>query len=123
MITLLGIVLLAEFCNMVGQTLFKKSVDTFELPDTKSFGVFVRFFGQVFASGWIWLGLLAMGTGLLVWFFALSRGDISLVYPIGSLQYVLVLISARLFLKEKISSFKMIGTLFVIFGIILIARS
>ena len=120
---ILGIVFLSEVCNAVGQTLFKKSANTFELPPKKSVRVFLVFFRRVFETFWIWLGLGVMGLGLLVWFFALSRADLSLVYPIGSMQYVLVLISARVFLKEKINSLKIVGTLFIILGILLITRS
>jgi len=123
MIGILWIVFLSEVLNTAGQTLFKKSADTFELPHTRNAGVFFRFFGQVFSSASIWLGLGAMGLGLLVWFFAMSRGDISLVYPMGSIQYVMVLCSARVFLKEKINRLKIIGTVFVILGICLIAKS
>jgi multidrug transporter EmrE-like cation transporter len=120
---ILWIVFLAGLCNTFGQTLFKKSADTFELPHVRSFGVFIRFFGQVFSSPWIWLGLSAMGLGLFVWFFAISRGDLSLVYPIGSMQYVMILISARIILKEKIHPLKVLGTVFIVFGILLITKS
>jgi drug/metabolite transporter (DMT)-like permease len=123
MTPVLGIVLLAEFCNTIGQTLFKKSANTFELPPKKTVRAFLRFFGKVFTTPWIWLGLGAMGMGLLVWFFALSRAELSFVYPIGSTQYILVLVSARVYLNEKINRLKIIGTLFIIFGILLISRS
>jgi uncharacterized membrane protein len=64
-----------------------------------------------------------MGLGLVSWIFALAQGDLSLVFSLGSLQYVLILFGAHIFLGEKIDRMKFLGTFLVVFGIILITMS
>jgi uncharacterized membrane protein len=58
-----------------------------------------------------------------LWLIALAQGDLSLVFPIGSIQYIFVLFSAHIFLNEKIDRMKLIGTFLVVAGIILITIS
>ena len=60
---------------------------------------------------------------LFFWLVALAGSDLSIVFPLGSIQYVLVLFASQLFLKEKIDRKKLIGTLLVMVGVIAIARS
>jgi uncharacterized membrane protein len=64
-----------------------------------------------------------MGLGLAVWIIALAQGDLSIVFCLGSMQYVLILFGAHFFLGEKIDRMKLMGTLLVAFGIILITLS
>lgn len=123
MIAILTLVFFSELCNAIGQTFFKKSANTFELPADFKWNNVGLFFKRVFSTPWIWLGLLAMTVGLGFWLFALSRRDLSYVYPIGSVQYIMILLSARFFLKEKVDRPKIIGTILVIIGIALIAKS
>ena len=123
MILMLSLVFVAEICNATGQTFFKKSANTFQLPSDFQIHNLLVFFRRVFTTPWIWLGLGSMGVGLIFWITALSKRDLSFVYPLGSIQYLMVLISARLFLKEKIDSAKITGTVLIIIGILFIAQS
>ena len=120
---LLLLVLLAEVWATAGQVLFKKSTNTLQTPDLKNWDSYARFVRKVLGMPGIWLGLGAMALGLVVWLVALAQNDLSLVFPIGSLQYILILIAARLFLGEKIDRMKLAGTLLVVAGIVLITLS
>jgi len=117
------LVIVAETLNATGQTFFKKTANVLEGPLSSTLGSALGFFSKVLRSPWIWLGLSSMGLGLVFWLSALSRADLSLVYPIGSIHYLLVMLFARVFLKEKMDFHKILGTLLVIFGIVLIAQS
>ena len=120
---IIGLVVVSELWNMAGQIFFKKSANSFGTHEFSSFRGWARFMRDVYQSRLIWLGLVSMVVGLLVWLLALACGDLSLVFPLGSLQYILILVSAYLFLGEKIDRMKLAGTLLVVFGIILIAIS
>ena len=120
---LLLLVLLAEVWATAGQVLFKKSTNTLQTPDLKNWDSYARFVRKVLGIPGIWLGLGAMALGLVVWLVALAQNDLSLVFPIGSLQYILILIAARLFLGEKIDRMKLAGTLLIVAGIVLITLS
>lgn len=49
--------------------------------------------------------------------------DVSLIYPFTALTYVWAIILARWLLKEKITSFKVIGSLLIITGVVIIYLS
>lgn len=107
----------------MGQVLLKKSansVGSYSLKGPRALG---RFLGEVLSKPSLWLGLAAMAVGLIVWMIALAHGDLSLVFSLGSMQYVFILLASRAFLDEKIDKMKLAGTLMVVAGIILIALS
>ena len=123
MIKILLLVLMAEIAGTAGQILFKKGTGQLGYQSFKQFSAYFAFTKKILGIPVIWLGLLLMGSGLFFWLVALAASDLSIVFPLGSMQYVLILIASRLFLKEKIDQKKLIGTLLVMLGIIAIARS
>jgi len=122
-IKIVFLVLVAEIFTAVGQVLFKKSTNTLGLHNLRGVDTHVRFLRDVLGKPSIWLGFFSMALGLIVWLVALAQGDLSLVYSIGSLQYILILFLAHILLGEKIDRMKFIGTFLVVFGIILITIS
>jgi len=117
------LVLLSEIFTAVGQILYKKSTNALGSHSLNEVGGQLRFLGDVFARPSIWFGFLFMAVGLAVWLIALAEGDLSLVFPIGSIQYIMILFSAHFFLDEKIDKMKALGTFLVVFGIILVTIS
>jgi len=101
------LVLIAECLTTVGQVCFKKSANRLN---------YLRF-------PTLWMGAAAMLAGLLFWLSALSAGELSFVYLLGSIQYIFALFAAHFFLDEKINAPKLIGTLLITLGIILTAVS
>jgi uncharacterized membrane protein len=85
-------------------------------------------FNSVALSGvvlnpYVLLGFVMYGLSTIFWLIALSRKDLSFVYPFISLTYILVLVLSSLVLKENIGVNKLVGTLIIIIGLIIIARS
>jgi len=123
MIRIVLLVLLAEVFTSIGQVLFKKSTNALEAYSLRGVAVHVRFMREVLASPAIWAGLFSMVIALAIWLMALAAGDLSVVFPIGSSQYILIPFLAHRFLGEKIDRMKLIGTILVVFGIVLITVS
>ena len=123
MIKIILLVLLAEALTVVGQILMKKSANNLSVYDLSKVNAHMRFLREVLAKPSLWAGFFMMALGLLVWLFALAQGDLSLVFSLGSVQYILILILAHYMLGEKIDRMKVIGTLFVMAGIVLIVMS
>jgi undecaprenyl phosphate-alpha-L-ara4N flippase subunit ArnE len=71
----------------------------------------------------ILLGLFCLAVGLIFWIAALSQAALSIVFVLGSMQYILILIASRFFLGEKIDRMRLLGTLFIAAGITLVALS
>jgi uncharacterized membrane protein len=123
MVKIILLVLVAELFTTAGQVLFKKNTNeagTYNLRDPKMFILFLR---HIISRPQVWGGFLAMSLGLIAWLMALAQGDLSLVFPMGSIQYLLILLSAHFFLGEKIDRMKLAGTFLVVLGIFLLTAS
>ena len=59
---------------------------------------------------------------LILLFFALTKGDASLIVPAGSAYPVVTLIGSALFLGESITTPRIIGTVLVVAGVVMISR-
>jgi uncharacterized membrane protein len=77
----------------------------------------------VLLNPYVLLGFVMYGLSTVFWLIALSKKDLSFVYPFISLTYILVLILSSLVLKEGIGANKLIGTSIIIIGLIIISRS
>ena len=95
------LMLISSLCVCIGQLLWKLSVE---------YGILVMLAGFCF-----------YGVGALVMLVAYRYGKLSVLQPMLSLNYVLSIILAALFLKESITLLKCIGVLVIITGVILIA--
>ncbi len=114
---------MAEFWGTGGQIFFKKSANSVDTPDLRSPASFLNFIKKIFNIPGTWLGFAFIGTGMVVWLMALAQTDLSIAFPIDSMQYIVALIAAKIFLDEKIDMMKLVGTLLVILGIALVAMS
>ena len=68
------------------------------------------------------IGFLCYGFGAIFWLAVLARLDLSLAYPLLALMYVLIPLSARVFLNEEISQGRWVGIIIVIIGVAVLAR-
>ena len=67
----------------------------------------------VLLNPYVLLGFVMYGLSTIFWLIALSKKDLSFVYPFISLTYVLVLVLSSLVLKESIGINKLAGTLII----------
>lgn len=107
----------------VSQLLFKHGITLIEqqpkpenMPKWKSI---LRMLFQPHVFG----GLFCNGLAAVCWLLALSKLDLSYVFPFISLNYILVPIAAAWILKEKLSKTRMTGIAVICVGVFLIAFS
>ena len=119
-IKLFILVLIAEVCSACMHVLFKRGVNTL---DTASGGVmaYLRFIKNVLATPAVWCGLAVVACGMGFWLLVLAHAELSLAFPLDSIQYIIILIASYLFLGERINRDRVLGTLFIIAGIVLVA--
>ena len=122
-IRIILLILFAEIWNSLGQVLFKKSMNAIDVQSLRGIRGHIRFISDIIGRPTIWLGFCSMAMGITVWFVALAGADLSIVSPMGSMQYIIILAAAHFFLNEKISRLKLTGTLLVVLGIALLAVS
>ena len=119
MIVILILVICSELLQTSGHIFLKKTamqLDPHALINKK-------WLKQLLSNNYTWRGVILILAGLGFWYYALSCDDLSMVYPLGSLQYVIALIASYLYLDEKIDRFKILGTCLVMAGISLMIYS
>jgi multidrug transporter EmrE-like cation transporter len=74
-------------------------------------------------SPWVVGGLLIYGCGVLAWLAAMSRLEISYVYPFASLGYIGIILGSYFLFKEKISALRLLGIAIIIVGVLITSQS
>ena len=68
-------------------------------------------------------GLAIYGLGTLLWMQAVAKRNISYLYPLASLNYILVALGGHLLLHEPLVPGRWIGIAIMAAGIVLLARA
>ena len=120
MLKLLLLILLHDTILANGQTLIKLAMHTLDEMDLTSIrGIW--FFTKFCATNpRIWSGLALNSTALLIWLIILSFTDLSQAYPLDSLQYILIAVFAKVFLKEKVCFLRWLGIAVIVTGVIIV---
>jgi undecaprenyl phosphate-alpha-L-ara4N flippase subunit ArnE len=78
--------------------------------------------GDKLRSPWLWLALGALGSGLLVWLLVLQRLEVSIAYPMLSLNFVLITLVARFVFHETVDRRHWLGVTLVMGGVVLLGQ-
>jgi multidrug transporter EmrE-like cation transporter len=68
------------------------------------------------------LGLFCYGMSMVFWLYVLTKVEVSRAYPFVGLGFVGTMLFAHFLLHEPITIQKLIGTMLVVSGVILLAR-
>lgn len=102
------------FVNIVllvlGQTLWKIGLTGVEVKLS-----FISILKLIF-SPYIFSGLAIYGVATIIWFYILSKAELSLVYPLQSLSYVLAAMVGLFFFKEHIPTTRWVGLMLIVAG-------
>jgi drug/metabolite transporter (DMT)-like permease len=92
-------------------------VFTFSTANLLTFGF------KIISNISIMAGLFIYLTSTIVWFLVLSRADVSFAYPLISIGYIFSALGAYFILHEPFSLMKILGTIVIILGVVLICQS
>lgn len=115
-------ILISVLVGALGQILLKKGMSSMG-PLTLSTNQAIPILWKMATNPYVIVGLGIYVIGTIFWLTALSRVDLSYAYPFASLSYVVMLIASWWLLDENISLLRIIGSIVVILGVILISRS
>lgn len=68
-------------------------------------------------------GLALYGLGAVVWLFVLARLPLTAAYPFVGLGFIMTMLLGMVALGEVVSSVRIVGTLMIACGCVLVARS
>lgn len=118
------LVIVSVLLGVLGQLLLKMGLT--QVGPLESLGgiggllqVGLKVFGNLKVLG----GFAAYGISSLFWLAVLSEINLSLAYPMLALNYVLVPLTAWLFLSESIPPLRWAGMAVIIVGVIIISRT
>lgn len=77
---------------------------------------------SIILNPYILFGVALYGLATLLWLYILSKEELSLVYPLQSITYVLGTILAIFLFHENVSLLRWIGIAIIIIGATLVAR-
>ncbi len=119
----LTLVLICIFAGAMGQICFKRGMsDMDKVNGIRDLLNFEMLF-DIIINKYIIFGVFLYGFSFILWLGALSPLDLSYMYPLLSLGYLITAIFAFVFLKEDISVIRWTGIILVVIGCFLISRS
>ena len=77
---------------------------------------------NMISNPWILLAFIFTALSGVTWLLAMTKFELSYAYPFVSLNYLLILLLAPLLLNETISTYKIIGSLIIVLGIIVLSK-
>ena len=113
-----ALVVLCTFIGAAAQILFK--IGAANLPHAGAAQILANPF--LLWNAALFAGLSLYGLFTLLFIFALRDGELSVVYPIISLNYVWVMGLSVLFFHEALNPFKVIGVLTIVAGVVIVGR-
>jgi undecaprenyl phosphate-alpha-L-ara4N flippase subunit ArnE len=69
------------------------------------------------------LSIVLLGLGLLCWVIVLTKVELSLAYPLLSINYIAILLGARFLFNEAIPTRRWIGVIVILLGISILVRT
>jgi len=101
---------LAAFIGSIGQLEFKHGADNLQ------FDIKLLLTNYHLIAG---VAVYALSTVLYV--YSLSKGNLSILYPIIATSYIWTLMFSKIFLKETVGLTSWVGVFFILLGVTLIA--
>jgi drug/metabolite transporter (DMT)-like permease len=113
----------AVVANSVGSVCLARGMKSFPTIGAEGAAWLFQATAEVFSNPWIISGILLLVIFLSAYMAALSWADLSFVLPATAPGYILTAILSRIFLEEQISPMRWAGTIFIVAGTWLVART
>jgi uncharacterized membrane protein len=114
----LAIVGLCVVGAVAGQLLMKKGMNSIGEVFLKD--IFTPKIFQMVFQKYVFLGMALYAISSILWLVALSKGELSYLYPLMSVAYILTSIFAVVFLKENLTMMRFLGILLISAGAFLV---
>lgn len=115
-------ILISVVGSAVGQLLLKKGMNSMG-PVTLTINQLPSTIWQMATNLNVFVGLAIYLVGTVFWLAALSQVDLNFAYPFASLNYVVMLVASWMMFDEKITLSRVIGTVVIGVGVLLISRN
>jgi multidrug transporter EmrE-like cation transporter len=119
----LTLVLICVLVGAVGQIMWKQGMTSMDRITSVDDLLKVKTIFNIVTNKYIIIGVMFYGSAFVLWLAAMSTLELSFMYPLLSLAYVVTALIAYLFLGEHISLLRWAGTISIVIGCIMISKS
>lgn len=116
--SVLLLVLTCVLIGVIGQLAMKKGmnvVGVISLKDIFSWRIF-----QIVFQRYVFIGIVLYVLASLIWLVVLSKEELSFVYPLISIGYLITAILSKIFFNEILTVFRFFGIILICSGVYLI---
>lgn len=121
-IVLFGLILFSVSCSAIAQLILKTGMSQSDVAMALATGEARAIASSILMNPWVICGLGLYFFGAVVWLFVLARVDVSFAYPFVGLGFILTLLLGKFVMGDAVTLSRLMGTLFVSVGVLLIAR-
>lgn len=118
---MIALILISVFLGAIGQVLVKYGASALELNFAGKY--LIPSIISILKNVPVMCGIISYGVSFLLWIKVLSKVELSYAYPMVSIGYILIMFFSYFIFKENISLMRLLGVLFIIIGVVLVARS
>lgn len=115
-------ILISVLASAIGQVLLKKGMGSMG-PLTLTVDQLGNILWRMATDPYVIAGMVIYAAGTVFWLIALSRADLSYAYPFASLQYAVMLGASWWLFDEHITVWRLLGTVVIGLGVLLISWS
>jgi drug/metabolite transporter (DMT)-like permease len=121
--THLSLILLSVSLSAAAQLVLKKGMSTPSLQQIMATGGAGEIILRILLSPLVIGGLFIYFLGALVWLLVLSKIDLSQAYPFVVLGFIMTMVLSVVFLSETVTPLRMMGTLVIVGGVVMVSQS
>ncbi|MEI6846151.1 MAG: EamA family transporter [Candidatus Firestonebacteria bacterium] len=116
------LILVSVFLIALGQVFWKLGTNQTG-PVSFSGGDLIPSLIKMVSNLWFVLGCIMLLLSSVLWVIALGMVDLSFAFPFQALAFALIFIFSIFLFKEPVTLLKVIGTLLIIIGVIVVSKS
>jgi len=111
---------LATMMSVGGHLLIKSGLNS--IDEVSLHGTFSTRLGVDLSQPAVLGGLLIYGLGTFFWMVSLAQQELSFLYPLTSVNYILIVVASALFFHETITLRRCGGVILIVVGVVLMNR-
>jgi drug/metabolite transporter (DMT)-like permease len=119
----LFLISLTSACDTINQIFLKSAINSLDVSLSSNIVKIFRFIVNLLKIPAVWVSFLFSILSLCIWLFVLSATDLHFAFSADSMHYIFIAFASRIFLKEKVTSWRWFGTALIVSGIVLISFS
>ncbi len=123
LLVVLSLIALTSLCDTINQLFLKSAIDSLNFTPTLNIIKIFKFIFKLISKPRLWLGFGFSLISLCIWLIVLSKADLNFAFSADSMHYIFIALASRFVLKEKMSTWRWLGTGLIMVGIVFVSLS